>query len=105
MRTLNLAHVNYVATANSIDPLPSPLRDRLRILPFPTPTSDYLPALLPPLMEAYAVEHGQDGRWLTLFSAEDIEILAAHWKGGSVRRLQRLVEAALRARERSAVRH
>ena len=31
---LDLSHVSYVATANSLDPLPAPIRDRFRVSPF-----------------------------------------------------------------------
>lgn len=44
--TIDLSNVSYVATANDTAPLPGPLRDRLRILKFPTPTRDHLDALV-----------------------------------------------------------
>ena len=34
---LDLSHVSYIATANSLDPLPSPLRDGFVIVTFPKP--------------------------------------------------------------------
>ena len=34
---LDLSQITYVATANAIDPLPSPIRDRFRIVNFPKP--------------------------------------------------------------------
>ncbi|WP_246686681.1 MULTISPECIES: AAA family ATPase [unclassified Methylobacterium] len=34
---VNLAHVSWIATANATDPLPGPLRDRLRVLEMPVP--------------------------------------------------------------------
>jgi hypothetical protein len=80
--TLNLAHVSYLATANAVEPLPQPLRDRFRILAFPTPTSEDIHALLPPLAEGYADERGQDVRWFAPFSGEEIEAVAASWKRG-----------------------
>ncbi len=102
---VDLSHVSYIATANVIDPLPKPLRDRMRVLVFPTPTAADLHALLPSLVQAYSVERGQDSRWVEPLSAVEIEAIAATWSGGSVRRLKRAVEAAIRAREHSAVRH
>jgi len=103
--TVDVSHVSYLATANGVEPLPGPLRDRFRILAFPTPSANDLQALLPPLIEAYAVERGQDSRWMDPFNAEEIDAVAANWKGGSVRRLQRFVEGVLHARETSASRH
>ena len=40
--TLDLSHVSYIATVNSIDPLPSPLRDRFRVVTFPKPRVEHL---------------------------------------------------------------
>lgn len=103
--TVDVSHVSYLATANEVEPMPKPLRDRFRILMFPTPSAEDLQALLPPLVEAYAVERGQDKRWATPLTAEEIDIVAANWRGGSVRRLQRFVEGVLRAREAVEARH
>lgn len=101
---LDLSHVSYVATANSVDPLPAPLRDRLRILAFPVPRIGDLDALLPAIVADYARQQGLDARWARSLTQADRELIVAHWQGGSVRRLQRLVEALLRARERATPR-
>jgi hypothetical protein len=45
--TLDLSHITYIATANTVDPLPGPIRDRFRIITFPKPNSHDLDALLP----------------------------------------------------------
>jgi len=105
LTNVDLSHVSYLATANAVEPLPQPLRDRVRVLAFPTPTRDDLTALLPPLLDAYGAERGLDVRWLEPFSPEEIEAVASRWPGGSVRRLGRLVEAVLQAREKAAARH
>ena len=105
LTNVDLSHVSYLATANAVEPLPQPLRDRVRILAFPTPTRDDLTALLLPLLDAYNVERGLDVRWLEPFSPDEIEAVASRWPSGSVRRLGRLVEAVLQAREKAAARH
>ncbi|ABD07764.1 ATPase [Rhodopseudomonas palustris HaA2] len=102
---LDLSHVSYVATANTLDPLPSPLLDRLRIIAFPKPTLDDLNALLPGLIEAIAEDRGVDGRWIAPLDAHDCAAIAAVWPGGSVRRLRRAVEFILQQRDRTAPRH
>jgi ATPase family associated with various cellular activities (AAA) len=61
---LDLSQVSYVATANSLDALPSPLRDRFRIITFPKPTANDLDALLPAVTADLATERGLDHRWI-----------------------------------------
>lgn len=102
---LDLSHVSYLATANSTDPLPSPLRDRFRIVTFPKPGPEHLGALLPPVIADLAVERGLDSRWIEPLSGHERDVVAAHWRGGSVRQLRRVVEVILRAREKSAIRN
>jgi ATP-dependent Lon protease len=102
---LDLGHVSYVATANSLDPLPSPLRDRFRIVTFPKPGPEHLDVLLAPVIVDLAAERGLDQRWVEPLAGFERDMVAAHWRGGSVRKLRRVVEAVLRAREKAAVRN
>lgn len=101
---LDLSHVNYVATANSLEPLPSALRDRFRIAVFPKPTIDDLDALLPGLLRAIATERGVDVRWIPPIDVVERATITNHWPGGSIRRLLRILEAVLHARDRHATR-
>jgi ATP-dependent Lon protease len=59
---LDLSHVSHVATANALDPLPSPLRDRFRVVTFPKPGPADLDALLPAVIADLACESGLDSR-------------------------------------------
>jgi len=102
---LDLSQVSYVATANSLDPLPSPLRDRFRIVDFPKPQPQDMDALLPAILADIATERGLDARWITPLAGWERDLAAERWKGGSVRRLRRLVEVLLRARERDELKH
>ena len=102
---LDLSGVSYVATANSLDPLPSPIRDRFRVIAFPKPQAGDLNALLPAIFADLAGERGLDPRWITPIDGIEHAAIAATWRGGSVRRLRRIVEAVLRERERNAARH
>ena len=95
---LNLSQVSYVATANSLDPLPSPLRDGFRVVRFPKPTQDHLDALLPAVMADLARERGLDQNWVTPLNAIERQ-------GGSVRLLRRIVEVVLLERDSRASRH
>lgn len=102
---LDLSHINYVATANTLDPLPMPLRDRFRIVIFPKPTLKDLDALLPTLIKTLATERGIDKRWVAPLDDIERAAIANTWPGGSVRKLQRILEAILQTRDRTAPRH
>jgi ATP-dependent Lon protease len=101
----DLSQISYVATVNSVDPLPSPLRDRFRVVTFPKPAAADLIALLPAVIADLAIERGLDGRWVEPLTGTECDTVAAHWRGGSVRRLRRVVEALLGVREKMASRN
>lgn len=96
---LDLSQVSYIATANALDPLPSPIRDRFRIVTFPKPAANDLDALLPAVIVDLAKERGLDQSWVSPLDGVEREAAAKHWPGGSVRRLRRVVEAILRERD------
>jgi ATP-dependent Lon protease len=102
---LDLSQVSYIATANALDPLPSPIRDRFRIVTFPKPTANHLDALLPAVLADLAKERGLDQSWVPPLDGVEREAVAKHWPGGSVRRLRRVVEAILRERDVRATRN
>lgn len=102
---LDLSQVSYIATANRLDPLPTPIRDRFRIVTFPKPTANDLDALLPAVIVDLAKERGLDQCWMTPLDGVEREAVAKHWSGGSVRRLRRIVEAVLRERDVRASRN
>jgi ATP-dependent Lon protease len=102
---LDLSQVSYVATANSLDPLPSSIRDRMRVVMFPKPSADDLDALLPAVIADLARERGLDESWMPPLDGAEHAAVAHHWRGGSVRRLRRVVEAVLRERELRATRN
>jgi ATP-dependent Lon protease len=102
---LDLSQVSYVATANSLDPLPSPLRDRFRVVNFPKPSAADLTSLLPAIVADLALERGLDSRWVEPLTGIERETVAIQWRGGSVRRLRRVVEALLGIREKTASRN
>jgi ATP-dependent Lon protease len=103
--TIDLSHVSYVATANSFDALPSPIRDRFRIVDFPKPTAADLDALLPAVIADLTQERGLDSRWVVPLDTVEYSAIAGSWRGGSIRRLRRIIEVVLRERERMTVRN
>jgi hypothetical protein len=102
---IDLSQVSYIATANSVDPLPSPIRDRFRVVAFPKPSADDLDALLPAVVADLARERGLDQSWVPPLDGIERAAVAQHWCGGSVRRLRRIVEALLRERDVGASRN
>lgn len=102
---LDLRHVSYIATANSIARLPAPLLDRFRVLTMPPPSPDHLDALLPGLVRQVATERSLDSLWLPPLTAVEIAALRSRWTGTSARHLKRLIDAILRSRDKQATRH
>jgi ATP-dependent Lon protease len=102
---LDLSHISFVATANSLDPLPGPIRDRFRVVKFPKPIADDLDALLPAVIADLARDRGLDESWIPPLDGAEHAAVGRHWHGGSVRRLRRIVEAVLRERDLRATRN
>ncbi|KQU19609.1 AAA family ATPase [Methylobacterium sp. Leaf94] len=102
---VNLSHVNWLATANSTSFLPGPLLDRFRVIEMPGPTAADLEALLPPVLLGIAARRGLDPRFLAMLDGEERDLIRRAWLGGSIRRLIRLVETVVAARETVGLRH
>jgi len=101
---LDLSRISFVATANSLDPLPSPIRDRFLAVRFPKPGAADIDSLLPAVMVDLIKERGLDQRWIWPLDEHEHVAVAKLWQGGSVRRLRRIVEVILRERDLSATR-
>jgi len=97
----DLSHVSWLMTANSMEPIPAALRDRCRILRFPDPGTDQLPFFATRILEQLYIDAGHDPRWATPLEGFELDALASVWTGGSLRRLERLVEGLREARERA----
>jgi ATP-dependent Lon protease len=102
---VDLSQVSFVATANTLNPLPSPLRDRMRVIQFPEPDAQDLDGILPAVIAGLAQERGLDESWVPPLDGVEHAAVARHWRGGSVRRLRRAVEAILRERDLRATRN
>lgn len=96
----DLSHISWLMTANEIDSVPAVLRDRCRILRFPEPGPEHLPLLASRILEKLYLEQGHDPRWATPLEGYEIEALIGAWKGGSIRKVMRLVETLVETRER-----
>jgi ATP-dependent Lon protease len=103
---IDLSMVSFIATANSTENLPGPLRDRLRIIKVPAPTLAHLPPLAASVMLDLAAEdvarQGDEP-----LAADELAVIAKPWAqaGFSMRALQKIVRATLDARDQHAMRH
>jgi hypothetical protein len=76
----------------------------MRVVRFPEARADHLDALLPGILAGVAMEAGFDPRFHLPLDAVERAALRARWRGGSLRRLRRAVEAILRVRDRALAR-
>jgi ATP-dependent Lon protease len=103
---LDLSWVNHIATANSIEGLPEPLRDRYRVVRVPAPQLVDLPVLAANILRAIAAANGEQGFEIPL-AADELEVIAKAWQraGFSIRKLGKIVAATLLTRDLTAMRH
>lgn len=95
---VDLSHVNYVLTANDLGAVPTPLRDRCRIVRVPNPGPEHVGVLVGRIVEDIARTRGMDPAWEPPFPPDEVEIIAEAWGGGSIRRLRQVVQSALNFR-------
>ncbi|MCA6098170.1 AAA family ATPase [Bradyrhizobium australafricanum] len=103
---LDLSWVSHLATANSVDPLPAPLRDRYRIIRVPVPTLQHMPALAASVMRDLAADdEARAGDWP--LADDELAVIGKAWQRArfSMRALQKIVGATLEARDQHAMRH
>ncbi len=96
---VDISHVSWLATANSVDGIPEPLRDRLRILRVAEPTIAHLIPLARTIVAELARESGDDIRFYPDLSDVELAIVERLWRGRSIRRLRRIIEVVVRRRE------
>jgi ATP-dependent Lon protease len=99
----DLSAVIWLATCNDLEGVPAPLRDRFRIIGFPSPTLEHMPALANAILRQAVEDVGLSAAWATGLDGVELEALAATWTNGSLRGLRKLVEGVLAARDHGAV--
>jgi hypothetical protein len=92
---VDLSHVNYILTANSIQGIPAPLRDRCRILRVPNPEWQHAGTLIRQLVAQIALDRQADPRMYPPFAQDELEVIRAEWSGGSIRQLRLAIEASI----------
>lgn len=103
---LDLSWVSHVATANSVELLPAPLKDRYRIIKVPAPSPANLPALAANVLRDLAAETGEAG-FIQALANDELEVIAKAWARASfsIRKLQKIIAATIEARDAMARRH
>ena len=102
---VDLRHILWIGTANSMDGIPAPLRDRCRRVVFPSPTAAHLLPLANRVLVSLYEEQGLDAVWATPFDQIEIEALQSAWSGGSIRKLQLLIRTIHKSRDKFKVSH
>jgi hypothetical protein len=102
---VDLSHILWIATARSLDGIPRALRERLRLIAFPSPDADHLATLADTILNTLTAERRMDSRWAPPLTGAERQVLGRYWRGGSLRYLTRLVEGILAARDRNHALH
>ena len=114
---VNLSAINWLMTANDIEPLPQPLKNRLRILHCAEPSVEHMPIIAQNLLKAEYHDRGYNENWIEPLNQQELDAIAMHWLNqgkrrigetrkttGSIRDLKRHVSAVITAREKAMAR-
>lgn len=96
---VDLSHVIWLGTANTLEGVPRALRERCRILAFPPPGREHIEALAPAILKRACRRRGLDERWATDLDGTELRAVRTAWTGGSLRHLARLLDGVLAARD------
>jgi hypothetical protein len=96
---VDLSLVSHFGTANSLEGIPAPLRDRMRILKMPVPGWQHLGTLTRQIVGRLAKDRGVDPRWYAPLAEDELDLVKAAWPGGSIRQLTRIVTTIVDGRE------
>jgi hypothetical protein len=103
---VDVSHVSWLFTANSLAGIPGPLRNRLRILRMPRPGREHVPQIAARVLQELLRDRGIDERWEPPLDGEEIAaITQACGEEVSVRDIQRYVAGIIDARSREATRN
>jgi ATP-dependent Lon protease len=97
---VDLSMVSHFATANSLEGLPQPVKDRFRVLTMPDPTWCELGTLTKQIVTRIARERGVDSRWFAPLAEDEMDLVRQAWPGGSLRKLTAIVKTIVDGRDR-----
>jgi ATP-dependent Lon protease len=98
----DLSKVMFIATANLLDPIPGPLKDRMEILELPGYTFEEKVHiaqnhLIPKQLREHGLEHGADQAAVTFTEKGLIKIIMGYTREAGVRNLERRIADVCRA--------
>lgn len=98
---VDLSHVIWLGTANTLKGIPAVLIDRCRVIRFPEPRASDMAAISHQILKRVLERRGLITGWALPFTTEEHEAMSRLWQGSSLRTLERVVEAVVAARERA----
>ncbi|MCC4298156.1 AAA family ATPase [Aurantimonas coralicida] len=101
---IDLSHVSFVATANTLS-IPAPLRDRFDVVRMPDPGPEHIGPLARRIVDDIRRKRGLVDGMIPPFAPDEGDLLSRAWKGGSLRKLARIVEALVDNRDRLEIRN
>lgn len=102
--TIDLSHVSFVATANSLS-IPAPLRDRFDVVQMPDPGPEHISPLARRIVDDIRRKRGLIDGMIPPIAPDESDLLSKAWRGGSLRKLARIVEALVDNRDRLEIRN
>ena len=97
--TLDLSHVNWILTDNSLSEIPQPLQDRCRIVTVPNAEWRHVGDLSRSIISDLARERDLHEDWIAPLDGDELQIVRKAWNGGSIRKLRRVIEVMVDGRE------
>lgn len=95
---VDVSHIRWVMTANSLEAIPAPLRSRCAVVHVPAPTVEHVPALAWNIVREIEVERNLQPCWFDLSTYELAQLQNVF--AGDMRMLRRCVEIVLREQVR-----
>lgn len=95
---LDLSHVIWLASANTLEAIPAALRSRLRVIHVPAPGPEHAPALARAALCEIESDLALLPGWLRPLDGEEVAAVQANWRG-DLRVLRRMIETVVDARE------
>ncbi len=92
MSNVNLSHVTWIATANSLDSLPEALLDRFQIFVVRRPSKEHFATVLASMKSRIAIEIGTVPEFIPQIDGDEYRALENFFtkKGGSLRQFDRM---------------
>ena len=101
MTAVDLSHINWMATANSLKGLTQPLLSRLRVVETPAPAPEHITAIIGGVRRDFAREMGVDVRFVPELDEPELLFLEREFhKLPSVRTTIRMTQKLIRRRDK-----